>query len=89
MRRVHPKPLCIGFDSWKGMQWVSRIATLCLESLLKEAINSFLCLLNTELLKLMVATVDSLTMVANLKHNFARLVANLFIVFHDYQLISD
>ena len=62
-------------------------ATLCLESLLKEAINSFLCLLNTELLELMIATVDSLAMMTNLKHS--RTVTNLLIVFHDYQLISN
>ena len=45
--------------------------------------------MNMELFKLMVATVDSLTMVTDLKHDFAWSVAYLVIVFHNYQLISN
>ena len=66
-----------------GVQSPSTLPTFCLENLLSGPTNSFLGLMNTELFNLMVATVDSLTMMTNLKHDFAWPVTNLSIVFHD------
>ena len=85
----HTKPLCIIIYDTKGIQWVSLLTLPFAEEICKRINQILLVFMNMELFELMAATVDSHTMVTDIKHNFAWSIANLFIVFHDYQLISN